>query len=100
MIKLTEVTNDEKDTIQELFERLNSLNSMTGTLADSVLSIDQENWLYKKLMDDSVKTRIAYNNWWQDICEKYNLDSNLQNLYSVDFQKLCIYQNEDKCTGC
>lgn len=100
MKKLIDITQNETDTIQVLFERLNSLNSMSGTLADSTLNIDEQNWFYKKLIDDSIQARIEFNNWWTDICKKYNLDSTYTEQYSVDFDNRCIFTNIDKCTSC
>lgn len=75
----------EKEEIQELFERLNSLDSFVGTLAQAELDVDEQNWLCEKLVRDRTETRIKYEAWWTKMCEKYGLDRHKTENYYVDF---------------
>lgn len=82
---LAELLEDEKKEIQSLFERINSLNALVGTLADAQLDVHEENWLYEKLINDATETRRKFNEWWVNSCEKYDLDKRYTNKYYVDF---------------
>lgn len=90
---LTYIHENETFEIEQLFEKLSSLNSMAGTLADAKLNIDEENWFYKKLMDDIADTNKKFKDWWKNICDKYNLDKKNLDNYIVNFRENFIYLN-------
>lgn len=91
---LAQLVKEEKNEIQNIFERLNSLNALVATLADAQLNIDEQNWIYEKLINDTTETRIKYNQWWTIMCDKYNLDKENSRNYYVDFVADRIILNE------
>lgn len=88
---LTSISEDEKNEIQELFERLFSLNSLASTLSEEKLNLDEQNWLYKKLTCDLIETRKKFNKWWIKICKEYNLNKKDLEHYSVNFEENFIF---------
>ena len=60
-----QVTPEEKDEIQALFERRNGLNE----LAKIVTADNTE--LYEKLVKDLGETGIKFQSWWDRMAAKY-----------------------------
>lgn len=60
-----QVTPEERDEIQRLFERRNGLNELS-----KVVTADNEE-LYEKLVKDLGKTGTDFQNWWDRMASKY-----------------------------
>ncbi len=64
-----QVTLEEKNEIQTLFERRNGLNELAKILtADNVE-------LYEKLVKDLGETGTRFQNWWDSMAIKYQWES-------------------------
>ena len=61
-----QVTPEEKDEIQSLFERRNGLNELA-----MILTPDKEE-LYEKLVKDMGETGVRFQQWWNTTSQKYN----------------------------
>ena len=61
-----QVTPEEKDEIQRLFERRNGLNELA-----MILTPDKEE-LYEKLVKDMGETGVRFQQWWNTASQKYN----------------------------
>ena len=61
-----QVTSEEKDEIQRLFERRNGLNELA-----MILTPDKEE-LYEKLVKDMGETGVRFQQWWNTASQKYN----------------------------
>ena len=61
-----QVTVEEKNEIQTLFERRNGLNE----LAKIVTADNTE--LYEKLVKDMGETGVRFQQWWNTTSQKYN----------------------------
>ena len=60
-----QVTPEERDEIQRLFERRNGLNELS-----KIVTADNEE-LYEKLVKDLGKTGTDFQNWWDRMASKY-----------------------------
>ena len=60
-----QVTPEERDEIQRLFERRNGLNELS-----KIVTADNEE-LYEKLVKDLGKTGTDFQNWWDSMASKY-----------------------------
>lgn len=79
------VTNEEKQEIQELFERRNGLNELAKVLS----STDME--LYERLVIDLGETTTRFQNWWNRMSSKYNWVSSENGHWEIDFETCKIY---------
>ncbi len=61
-----QVTVEEKNTIQTLFERRNGLTELA-----KILTADNAE-LYEKLVKDMGETGSKFQQWWDDMAKKYN----------------------------
>ena len=61
-----QVTPEEKDERQSLFERRNGLNELA-----MILTPDKEE-LYEKLVKDMGETGVRFQQWWNTTSQKYN----------------------------
>lgn len=59
-----QVTPEEKDEIQRLFERRNGLNELA-----MILTPDKEE-LYEKLVKDMGETGVRFQQWWDTASQK------------------------------
>lgn len=96
------ITEEERDEIEKLNNRKNSLKSLSLTLADSELDIDERNWFYEKLINDISTTDKLYEEWWNKTCDKYKLDKDNSVKYYVDFERMIIEEDVEVscCSGC
>ena len=74
-----QVTPEEKDEIQALFERRNGLNE----LAKIVTADNTE--LYEKLVKDLGETGIKFQSWWDRMAAKYQWESIEGGNWEVNF---------------
>ena len=62
--KVGQVTPEEKNEIQQLFERRNGLNELA-----KILNADNTE-LYEKLVKDMGETGTKFQNWWDRMAQK------------------------------
>lgn len=74
-----QVTEEEKNEIQTLFERRNGLNE----LAKIVTADNAE--LYEKLVKDMGETGTKFQNWWDRMSQKYQWESAENGNWEVNF---------------
>lgn len=63
------VTLDEKNEIQQLFERRNGLNELA-----KIVTSDNDK-LYEKLVKDMGETAEKFQSWWDRMADKYQWES-------------------------
>ena len=80
-----QVTVEEKNEIQALFERRNGLNELS-----QILTVENEA-LYEKLMRDLGETGAKFQDWWNRMGEKYNWESVEGGNWEIDFETCNIY---------
>lgn len=80
-----QVTPEEKNEIQALFERRNGLNE----LAKIVTADNTE--LYEKLVKDLGETGTKFQNWWNRMGEKYQWKSAEGGNWEINFDTCEIY---------
>lgn len=64
-----QVTEEEKNEIQALFERRNGLNELA-----KILTSDNAE-LYERLVKDMGETGTKFQNWWDRMAQKYQWES-------------------------
>ena len=74
-----QVTVEEKNEIQILFERRNGLNE----LAKIVTADNTE--LYEKLVKDLGETGVKFQNWWDRMSQKYQWESSENGHWEINF---------------
>lgn len=80
-----QVTVEEKNEIQQLFERRNGLNELA-----MILTADNE-VLYDKLVKDMGETGAKFQQWWNQKAEKYEWESDPNGNWEIDFNTCEIY---------
>lgn len=80
-----QVTTEERNEIQTLFERRNGLNELAH-----ILTTENED-LYEKLVKDLGETGAKFQNWWNRMGEKYNWESAEGGNWEIDFETCNIY---------
>ena len=80
-----QVTVDEKNEIQTLFERRNGLNE----LAKIVTAGNTE--LYEKLVKDMGETSSKFQSWWDTMAQKYQWESAENGNWEINFETCEIY---------
>ena len=86
--KVGQVTPEERDEIQALFERRNGLNELA-----QVLTADNTE-LYERLVTDMGKTSSLFQEWWNDMSEKYQWEAAENGSWEIDFDTCNIYLSE------
>lgn len=80
-----QVTTEERNEIQTLFERRNGLNELAH-----ILTTENED-LYEKLVKDLGETGAKFQDWWNRMGEKYNWESAEGGNWEIDFETCTIY---------
>lgn len=80
-----QVTPEERDEIQALFERRNGLNELA-----KILTADNAD-LYEKLVKDIGETGTKFQNWWTRMASKYQWESAENGNWEIDFNSCDIY---------
>lgn len=80
-----QVTPEERDEIQTLFERRNGLNELAKILTSD--NID----LYEKLIKDMGETSFKYQNWWTRMSQKYQWESTDNGNWEINFDTCEIF---------
>ena len=80
-----QVTSEEKDEIQRLFERRNGLNELA-----MILTPDKEE-LYEKLVKDMGETGFRFQQWWNTASQKYNWEMTENGNWEINFETCEIF---------
>ena len=80
-----QVTPEEKDEIQSLFERRNGLNELA-----MILTPDKEE-LYEKLVKDMGETGVRFQQWWNTASQKYNWEMTENGNWEINFENCEIF---------
>lgn len=80
-----QVTSEEKDEIQRLFERRNGLNELA-----MILTPDKEE-LYEKLVKDMGETGVRFQQWWNTTSQKYNWEMTENGNWEINFETCEIF---------
>ena len=75
-----QVTPEERDEIQTLFERKNGLTELA-----KILTADNGE-LYEKLVKDMGETGTKFQLWWEEKAQKYGWESHPKGNWEIDFQ--------------
>lgn len=76
---ISRVTEEERDEILTLHERLNGLNELA-----KILTPDNEE-LYERLVKDMGETGTKSQNWWDRMAEKYSWESAEGGHWQINF---------------
>ena len=80
-----QVTPEEKNEIQALFERRNGLNELA-----KILTADNSE-LYEKLVKDLGDTGSKFQNWWNRMSKQYQWESAEDGNWEINFETCEIY---------
>lgn len=80
-----QVTIEEKNEIQMLFERRNGLNELAKILTPDNTA------LYEKLVKDFGETSAKFQGWWDRMAEKYQWESTVGCNWEINFDTCEIY---------
>ncbi len=80
-----QVTPEEKNEIQTLFERRNGLNELA-----KILTADNAE-LYEKLVKDIGETGTKFQSWWDRMAGKYRWESAEGSNWEINFDTCEIY---------
>jgi CXXX repeat modification system protein len=80
-----QVTPEERNEIQTLFERRNGLNELA-----KILTADNSE-LYEKLVKDLGDTGTKFQGWWDRMAEKYKWESAEDGNWEINFETYEIY---------
>lgn len=80
-----QVTPEEKNEIQKLFERRNGLNELA-----KILTADNAE-LYEKLVNDLSETGTKFQSWWDRMGAKYQWESVEGGNWEINFDTCEIY---------
>lgn len=83
--KVGQVSVDEKNQIQALFERKNGLIELSKIIDSNNTS------LYEKLVIDMGETNVRFQNWWNEMSTKYAWEKALDGEWEIDFQTCEIF---------
>ena len=80
-----QVTPEERNEIQTLFERRNGLNELA-----KILTSDNAE-LYEKLVKDMGETSTKFQNWWKRMSQKYQWESSENGNWEINFDTCEIF---------
>lgn len=75
-----QVTDNEKNEIQRLFERRNGLNELA-----KILTPENEE-LYERLVKDMGDTATKFQQWWDSMAQKYQWEGAENGSWEINFQ--------------
>lgn len=91
------VTPEQKDEIQALFERRNSLKELFMVVNPNNAE------LYERVIADMAETQKKFEAWWSDRAAEYGWEGAADARWEIDFNTCDIYLVCDKhcdCDGC
>ena len=80
-----QVTPEERDEIQMLFERRNGLNELA-----KILTSDNAQ-LYEKLVKDMGETSTKFQGWWNRMSQKYQWESTEDGNWEINFDTCEVF---------
>ena len=80
-----QVTEEERNEIQTLFERRNGLNELAKIVTAG------NNDLYEKLVKDLGETGTKFQQWWDSMADKYQWESEEGSNWEINFETCEIY---------
>lgn len=80
-----QVTPEERNEIQTLFERRNGLNELA-----KILTVDNTE-LYEKLVKDLGETGTKFQGWWDRMAEKYKWEAADDGNWEINFDTCEIF---------
>lgn len=80
-----QVTPEEKQQIEQLFERKNGLAELAH-----ILTADNAD-LYEKLIADMGQTQRTFQQWWDTMAQKYQWESADNGHWEINFDTCEIY---------
>lgn len=80
-----QVTPEERDEIQMLFERRNGLNELA-----KILTSDNTQ-LYEKLVKDMGETSTKFQAWWNRMSQKYQWESTEDGNWEINFDTCEVF---------
>ena len=80
-----QVTEEERNEIQTLFERRNGLNELAKIVTAG------NNDLYEKLVKDLGETGTKFQQWWDSMADKYQWESEEGGNWEINFETCEIY---------
>ncbi len=80
-----QVTPEERNEIQMLFERRNGLNELA-----KILTADNAE-LYEKLVKDLGETGTNFQQWWNSMAQKYQWESTDDGNWEINFDTCEIF---------
>lgn len=83
--EIGQVSAEERDEIQRLFERRNGLNELA-----KILTADNAE-LFERLVRDMGETGTKFQNWWDTMAAKYQWVSTPDGHWEIDFDSCKIY---------
>ena len=86
--KIGQVTTEERDEIQRLFERKNSLKELVRILDPN------NDAMYQKVVDDMGETQTKFQGWWDRMATKYQWTIRQDSHWTIDFETCNIYIKE------
>ncbi len=89
--KVGQVTMEEKNVIQALFERKNGLNELA-----KILTIDNAE-LYEKLVKDMGETGTKFQKWWDEMANKYQWERTENGSWEINFDTCEIFLVDGMC---
>lgn len=79
------VSEQERDEIRKLFERKNGLSELA-----KIITADN-NELYERIVMDLGETSVRFQNWWNDMSQKYNWESKENFMWEINFDTCEIF---------
>jgi len=79
-----QVTAEERDMIQALFERRNGLTELAKI-------VNGDDALYERLVADMGATGTKFQRWWDDMYAKYGWERSVNGNWEIDFDSCNIY---------
>ncbi len=80
-----QVTPEERNEIQTLFERRNGLNELA-----KILTSDNTE-LYEKLVKDMGETNTKFQSWWNRMSQKYQWESSNEGSWEINFDTCEVF---------
>ncbi|MBQ8854224.1 MAG: CXXX repeat peptide modification system protein [Alistipes sp.] len=80
------VTEEEKNEILALFERRNGLTELAKV-------ITKNDEIYERLIADMGATSTKFQQWWDDMSQKYQWESSDNGSWEIDFNTCDIFLN-------
>ena len=85
------VTLEQRDQIQGLFERRNSLKELFMIVPPDNAA------LYERVVADMAETQKRFDQWWADCAKEYQWEGSEKGNWEIDFQSCEIFLRECDC---